>query len=140
MLARAMVSVSGAIMLTLGLIHIAYTFWTPKLTPRDPALQKSMSEISPILTRQTTMWKAWVGFNVSHSLGAILFGLIYGYLALAHPGLLFGSGFLIAVGFALLLSYSMLAKVYWFSAPFTGVTVALACYAVGVAAGLLSPS
>ena len=25
--------------------------------------------------------KAWIGFNISHSLGALLFGVIYGYLA-----------------------------------------------------------
>ena len=65
------------------------------------------------------MWKAWVGFNASHSLGAVLFALVYGYLALADPAFLFGSWFLIAVGFGVLLSYSVLAKIYRFSAPFT---------------------
>ena len=44
--ARAMVSLGAVIMLVLGLIHIAYTFRGSKLTLRDPALQKSMSEIS----------------------------------------------------------------------------------------------
>ncbi len=28
-----------------------------------------MQQVSPVITRQTTMWKAWVGFNASHSYG-----------------------------------------------------------------------
>ena len=35
-------------------------------------------------TKETTMWRCWVGFNASHSMGLILFGLAFGYLALAH--------------------------------------------------------
>ena len=53
----------------------------PKLTPRDPELQSSMSQIAPVITKETTMWRAWVGFNASHSVGAILFGLVFGFLA-----------------------------------------------------------
>src|SRR5438046_6957052 len=30
------------------------------------------------------MWRAWVGFNASHSMGAMLFGLVFAFLALAH--------------------------------------------------------
>jgi hypothetical protein len=36
---------SASIMLTLGVLHLVYTFWGPKLTPRDRALQISMSQI-----------------------------------------------------------------------------------------------
>jgi hypothetical protein len=35
------------------------------------------------------MWKAWIGFNASHSFGLILFGTVYAYLALAHGSFLF---------------------------------------------------
>lgn len=129
----ALVAVSAGILLLLGTVHLVYTFRGPKLTPRDPALRESMSNISPVLTRQTTMWKAWVGFNASHSLGAILFGLVYGYLAIAHAEFLFGSPFLLAVGLAMLASYVVLAKLYWFSIPFIGVSVATASYAAAVA-------
>lgn len=61
------------------------------------------------------MWKAWVGFNASHALGAILFGLVYGYLALLHLAFLFQSWFLLAVGFALLVGYSPFrrGKIRW---------------------------
>ncbi len=139
MLAGALVALSAAIILALGAIHLVYTFWGPKLIPRDPALEISMRATAPVISRETTMWKAWIGFNASHGLGAILFGLVYGYLALAHPGFLFQSPFVLVVGFLLLASYSLLAEIYWFSVPFTGILVAFACYAVGVAVGLATP-
>jgi hypothetical protein len=129
----ALVVLSAGIILLLGTIHLIYTFTGSKLTPRDSALRESMSAISPVITRQTTMWKAWVGFNASHSLGAILFGLVYGYLAIAHPELLFRSPFLLIVGLGMLASYVVLAKLYWFSIPFIGISVATATYFAAVA-------
>jgi len=93
---------SSGIIFTLGVVHLVYTFWGPKLTPRDPALQISMNQISPVISKETTMWRAWMGFNATHSMGAILFGLVFGYLALAHGQLLFQSLFLLAVGLAML--------------------------------------
>jgi hypothetical protein len=45
--ARILMVFSASIVLTLGVFHLVYTFWGPNLTPRDPALQISMSQISP---------------------------------------------------------------------------------------------
>jgi hypothetical protein len=55
-------------------------------------------------------------------------------------GSCFSPVFLLIVGFALLGSYSLLGKVYWFSVPFTSILVAFACYAIGVIAGLTNHS
>jgi hypothetical protein len=93
---------SASINFTLGVVHLVYTFWGPKLTPRDPALQISRSQIAPVITKETTMWRCWVGFNASHSMGLILFGLVLGFLALAHGQLRFQSPFLFVVGLATL--------------------------------------
>lgn len=133
MTARLLMAASAGIVLLLGAVHLLYTFRGPKLTPRDPELKAAMERVSPVLTRDTTMWKAWVGFNASHSMGALLFGLVYGYLALAAPALLFGSPFLLAVGMAMLAGFVALGKAYWFSIPFRSVAVALACYVTAVA-------
>jgi len=124
---------SASIVLTLGVVHLVYTFWGPKLSPRDPALQVSMSQISPVITKETTMWRAWVGFNASHSMGLILFGLVFGYLALAHDQLLFRSPFLLVVGVAMLGGFVALCKVYFFSAPLAGIAISLACYVASIA-------
>jgi hypothetical protein len=119
---------SASIVFTLGVIHLSYTFWGTNLTPRDPALQTSMSQTSPIITKETTMWKCWMGFNASHSMGLILFGLIFGYLALAHSRVLFQSPFLLVVGLAMLCGFVVLSKVYFFRAPLAGISISLACY------------
>jgi hypothetical protein len=91
-----------------------------------------MKIVSPLITRQTTMWKAWVGFNASHSGGAILFGSVYGYLALTSSELLFESRFLCALGLLFLGGYVVLGKVYWFRVPFRGIVIATACYIAGL--------
>jgi hypothetical protein len=123
---------SAAIVLALGILHLIYTFRGPMLRPRDPGLEARMQEVSPGITRQTTMWKAWIGFNASHSAGAILFGAIYGYLALAHAEFLFESKYLCAVGALMLASYLALGRFYWFSIPYRSLLVATVCYVGGV--------
>jgi hypothetical protein len=124
---------SAGISFTLGFVHIVYTFWGPNLTPRDPALQVSMNQMAPVITGETTMWRCWVGFNASHGMGLILFGLVFGFLALAHGQLLFQSPFLLIVGLAMLGGLVVLSKVYFFRAPLVGVSISLACYVVSIA-------
>lgn len=131
-IAPLLVAASAAILLLLGLLHLLFTFHGPKLLPRDPALQSRMREVSPVITRQTTMWKAWVGFNASHSVALILFGAVYGYLALAQSDLLFRSIFLLALGLLVLLGYVFLARAYFFRTPLRSVIVATGLYVIGL--------
>lgn len=135
-LASLLIAASAAIILLLGLVHLLYTFRGRKLHPRDAALAARMQEVSPVLTRETTMWKAWIGFNASHSGGAILFGLVFGYLALAQTTVLFQSPFLLCLGLIFLAGYTYLGKVYWFSIPFRGIALATVLYFGGLVAGL----
>jgi hypothetical protein len=44
------------------------------MTQRSP---KAMKATSPVLTKETTLWNAWIGFNASHSLGAMLVAAFY---------------------------------------------------------------
>jgi hypothetical protein len=131
--ARILMVLSASIVFTLGVVHLVYTFWGSMLIPRDPALQISMSQISPVITKETTMWQCWVGFNASHSMGLILFGLVFGYLALAHGQLLFQSPFLLVAGLAMLGGLVVLCKVYFFSGPLAGISISLACYVASIA-------
>lgn len=133
MIARLSMVLSASILLTLGIMHLACTFWGTSLAPRDPALQASMSRISPGLTEETTMWRCWMGFNATHSMGLILFGLIYGYLALAHDQLLFRSPFLLLVGLAMLVCLMVVCKLYFFSSPLMGIGISFGFYVVGIA-------
>ena len=62
-LAGSLIAASAAVILLLGLIHLLYTFRGHKLYPRDAELEARLRDVSPVITRQTTMWKAWVGFT-----------------------------------------------------------------------------
>jgi hypothetical protein len=131
-----LIALAAAIVFTLGLLHIVYTFRGPKLLPRDRELRAQMEQSALVLTRETTVWKAWIGFNASHSLGAMLFGVVYGHLALAQPTALANSPFLLALGAVVLLAYGWLARRYWFSVPFRGIVLAGLLYGGGVIATL----
>lgn len=129
-----LVAASSAIALLLGSLHLLYTFHGPKLLPRDRELQTRMQEVSPVITRQTTMWKAWIGFNASHSCGLILFGAVYGYLAPAHSTFLFQSVFLLSLGLVLLFGYVVLVKKYFFRTPLRAVVLATFLYVLALIA------
>lgn len=81
---QSLVIIGAAIFGILGTLHLIYTFLTPRFDPRDSSLRSVMENTAPRLTRETTMWRAWVGFNASHSLGAMLFAAIYIPLAIWH--------------------------------------------------------
>ena len=132
MTARILILLSAIIVGLLGTIHLLLTFRGPKLRPRDHSVQVAMENVHLGVTTQTTMWRAWIGFNASHSLGALLFSFIYGYLALQHPSVLFASAFLQIVGLAMLASFVLLARAYWFATPFAGTSLALVCFITGI--------
>lgn len=115
----------------LGFIHLVYTFQTNKFEPRDEALGRSLREISPVLTPETSMWRAWIGFNASHSLGALLFAAVYGYLALFELDFLLSSIFLVGLSLVVLGSYLVLAWLYWFKVPFLGILVSTVLFSIG---------
>lgn len=119
-------------MLLLGIAHLVYTFFGPKLLPRDRELITRMQETNMVLTTETNVWKAWIGFNASHSFGTILFGAVYGYLALAHSAFLFQSTYLLSIGLLMLFGYVILAKRYWFSIPFRGILLSAVLYVLAL--------
>jgi len=119
---------SAAVVGLLGALHMLYTFSGKKLKPRDTHLERQMQLVAPEISRQTTMWQAWVGFNASHALGALLFALVFAWFGLAQAKLFFASPFIIFVGAATLATYVWLAKKFWFWIPLTGLSIALALY------------
>lgn len=118
----------SAIIGMLGAAHLFYTFFSNKFLPRKAELAEEMKSISPVLTKQTTMWKAWMGFNASHSSGAIFIGMVNIYLAANHFDLLQNSTLLLLFNILTLGFYLWLAKNYWFKIPLRGIGLALICY------------
>lgn len=138
-LVSTLIACSSCIVFLLGLVHLVLTFHGLKLTPRDPNLKIRLTEVAPVISRQTTMWRAWIGFNASHSFGAIFFGAVYGYLSTYHIAWLAHSPFLQLLGLSLLVGYVVLAKLYWFSVPRVGLALAAGLYAAAMALNWLQP-
>lgn len=115
------------------MVHLAHTFFSRKFHCRYPAVDVAMKSSTPRISRATSMWQAWIGFNASHSLGAMLFGLVYVQLALQHPALLAHGSYFGVLGAALLAAYVVLAWRYWFRVPLIGIGLALTVYLSGLA-------
>ncbi len=112
----------------LGTIHLAYTFYTDKFDAHNPEVTIAMKSTSPKLTKDTTMWQAWVGFNASHSLGAMLFAAIYIPLTVSHLNIIRASSWFMLLPVLVGFSYMALAKKYWFKVPFVGILIATLCF------------
>jgi hypothetical protein len=119
----------------LGSLHLYYTFFSDKFSSRNEKMISDMKNSFPNLTKETTMWKAWIGFNGSHSAGAMFIGLINIYLACYYFPILLNDNFFFIFNIATLCFYAWLGKVYWFKVPLIGILITLACY---VAAYLLT--
>jgi len=132
MISRILIGACAAVILFLGSVHLAYTFFTHKFSPSQGQLETTMKQVAPRISGEMTMWKAWIGFNVSHSMGLILFGLIFGYLTMCRWEVLLHSYFLAGLGLLVLVVYIVLAHIYWFRAPLMGVSLATLFYVAGL--------
>lgn len=112
----------------LGVVHIVYTFFTDKFSVYDLSVLDGMKSTSPKITKETTVWDAWVGFNVSHSLGLILFAFMYIPLALNHVDFIKASVWFSFVPVLFSVGYLFLAYRYWFRIPLIGVSLSLICF------------
>jgi hypothetical protein len=133
MLPQILIAASAAIWLLAGALHLHGTFFGSDLRPHDPKLEARMKEVALNVSSQTAMWKAWLGFNAILSLGLMLFGLVYGYLAVFQFALLQQSPFLLLVGVIFLASLVVLWKLYTYYLPAVVSALALVLYAVGAA-------
>ena len=131
---RFLLELGGGIFLLLGILHALYTFLDirepRRLVPQEPSVALAMAESSLRLARGgTTMWRAWVGFNFSHSLGAILFGMLC-----VGAGLVLGKlvlpAWILFVLVLIALLYVGLSVLYWFRIPTMGIALATVCLVI----------
>jgi hypothetical protein len=128
MLKQGLLISGSSIFIVLGIAHLYYTFINNKFKARDEKVTEGMQKTSPLLTRQTTMWKAWIGFNGSHSLGALFFGGINVVLTVGYYEVISGSVMIQTLNIVVCMSYLALAIKYWFKTPIIGIAVATICY------------
>lgn len=122
----------SGIFLVLGSLHLYYTFFTNKFLAKNRNTVTEMKDTHPLITRDTTMWKAWIGFNASHSIGAMFLGAINILLAVRHFTLLRHSIGLMGLTILVSVFYLWLAKRYWFRVPLLGIMISVVCFLVAL--------
>ena len=132
MLAQLLWITGSLILLVLGTLHLVYTFFTDKFSSRNTNVVEEMKRSFPRLTNKTTLWKAWIGFNASHSAGAIFIGLINIILAIQYFEILKQSYLLLLLNILTIAFYLFLSKRYWFKIPFTGILITLLCFIAAI--------
>ena len=120
--------IGASIFGALGTLHLLFTFFTNKFEAYDSSVTDAMKASSIVLTKETTIWKAWVGFNASHSLGAMLFAGIYVPLTISNFNVIQQSNWFTFLPVLIGFSYLVLAKMYWFKIPFIGILFSTTCF------------
>jgi len=98
------------------------------LSPQDPAIRDAMQAEPLLMTRRTSLWWAWVGFNLSHSLGAVLFGAVVVLLGRSSASFTPQAHLFMPLAILTSSSYLYLAARYWFRTPIIGVGFSTACF------------
>src|SRR5690348_4177631 len=87
-MAQLLLAIGGTIVLVLGTLHGVLTLrdvTKPRaFTPTDDAVRIAMQGARLAFNPRINLWQAWLGFNLSHSLGIVLFGGGLLFLALFH--------------------------------------------------------
>ena len=133
MTAKLFILIASFIFLILGVIHLIYTFFTNKFLARDGETTEKMKSTSPVLTKETTVWDAWIGFNASHSVGAIFIGLINIILVFQYFEVYQSSFSVLLLDICASIFYLFLAKKYWFKIPLIGILIATSCFIIAMA-------
>lgn len=117
------------------LLGLAHAFATPLrkdarrgLSPADPKLAQAMSESRVLLTGRTDIWLAWVGFNLSHGLGAVFFGASVMLIGRSDASYAGQAAFFGPAAIVVAAAYLVLAVNYWFRTPIVGCALSLALF------------
>jgi len=134
---QLLIIAGSGIFLFLGTLHGLLTFRDlghPRaFTPRDAGLRTAMQQATVALDPKINLWKAWMGFNLSHSLGIVMFGGAFLYLGIFHPALFARSLLLQICSIAISAAYLALSLEFWFSKPAIGSAIAMACFILATA-------
>ena len=127
------------------LLGAAHAFATPRrtderrgLSPVDAQLAASMARTRVLLTGRTDVWSAWVGFNLSHSLGAILFGTVVLLVARTPESFAADAAVFAPLAVVVSLVYLVLAAKYWFRTPIAGCACSAGLFSAAWALWLLA--
>jgi hypothetical protein len=111
-----------------GLLSVVDVFRPTQFAPIDDSVRLAMNSTGVRFARgRANMWEAWLGFNISHSLGMLLFGAAAVWLGLNmdHAEVArWGLAIPVSIG----LIYFALSVRFWFYVPAVGFAVATGCF------------
>lgn len=135
-MAQVLLFAGALIFFVFGAYHGFFTLRDLSLprtfTPTDEGVRRAMQGSRVALDRRINLWDAWLGFNLSHSLGLILFG--GGLIAIAwlHFPAFARSPSLQVTATVVAAAYLILSARFWFRVPAIGVGIGLACFLASV--------
>jgi hypothetical protein len=140
-LSRAFFLLGAVPYLLLGALHAWHTPTRTTerkgLSPRDQGVAEAMSRTTPRLTERTDLWRAWVGFNYSHSLGAVLFGLFVVLIGRSTESYAQNAALAAPLALLVALCYLAIGLKYWFRTPILGIAVSTGAFILAWALRLL---
>lgn len=135
-MAQILLTIASIIFLVLGTLHGVLTLRDvakPRaFTPTDDAVRIAMQNTRLRFNPRANFWQAWLGFNLSHSLGIVIFGGGLLFLAWVHfPA--FAAGHLLqGAAMAVPAAYLIIALRFWFWGPAFGAGLSLLCIVAAV--------
>lgn len=129
---KLFVIIGAGIFVLLGALHALYAFQDlekPRnFTPRDENLRHAMQESGVALHPEINLWKAWMGFHFSHSLGLLMFGGAFLYIGVFYPQLFAQSALLKTCSVLIPAVYLLLSLNFWFSKPTIFAAISMSCF------------
>jgi len=128
---QILLAVAASIFVLMGALHGMWTLrdlGRPRyFTPTDDAVRVAMQGARLALNPRANVWQAWLGFNLSHSLGLVVFGGVLLVFAVHDSSAFAMSGLAQAGAVVVAVAYFVLAIRFWFWGPALGSGIALLC-------------
>lgn len=126
-----LMSIGAGIVLFLGLAHGVFTLQSSvdggPMMPTDPDVRDAMQVrggIGMAPDIDSNLFRAWIGFNFSHSLGIVVIAGVILWHTLDDVAVAVEQPWFLAVVFVVPVVYLVLAQLYWFSDPRNAIFVA----------------
>jgi hypothetical protein len=140
-IAQGFLILGASIFLILGVFHGGLTLQDltnpSTFTPLDVELREAMQRSSIAIHPQANLWRAWLGFNLSHSLGLVMFGGTFLNIGLFHFSVFNQNLYLQICALLISITYLLMSLKFWFYKPVIGSGLALICFMIAVGLSIL---
>lgn len=135
-MAQVLLFTGAVIFFVFGAYHGIFTLRDLPLprtfTPTDEGVRRAMQRSRVALDPRINLWDAWLGFNLSHSLGLVLFGGGLITVAWLHFPLFARSPSMQVAALVVSAAYLILSARFWFRVPAIGTGLGLACFLTSI--------